>query len=128
MLSIFFFSFFIICVADLLLVYVCAFFNESIFCFFVFVAYLISVCLCTPPQATMLKKMKGKMKRRNTEPTMLVSPGAQLAPLPSNDGESPTDPNNTTFWVSCICTCVFNLCQWKLHILGMGYSLVFLIV
>lgn len=48
-------------------------------------------------QATMLKKMKGKMKRRNTEPTMLVSPGAQLAPLPSNDGESPTDPNNTTF-------------------------------
>ncbi|XP_045468937.1 diacylglycerol kinase theta isoform X2 [Harmonia axyridis] len=48
-------------------------------------------------KATMLKKMKGKMKRRNTEPTMLVSPGTQLAPLPSNDGESPTDPNNTTF-------------------------------
>ncbi|RZB40043.1 hypothetical protein BDFB_005345 [Asbolus verrucosus] len=57
----------------------------------------MSVCVCAPPQATMLKKMKGKMKRRNTEPTMLVSPGAQLAPLPSNDGESPTDPTNTTF-------------------------------
>lgn len=50
-----------------------------------------------PPQATMLKKMKGKMKRRNTEPTMLVSPGTQLAPLPANEGDSPTDPNNTHF-------------------------------
>jgi len=50
-----------------------------------------------PPQATMLKKMKGKMKRRNTEPSMLVSPGTQLAPLPTNEGDSPTDPNNTTF-------------------------------
>ncbi|CAH0552914.1 unnamed protein product, partial [Brassicogethes aeneus] len=55
------------------------------------------VVLKSALKATMLKKMKGKMKRRNTEPTMLVSPGAQLAPLPSNDGESPTDPNNTTF-------------------------------
>lgn len=44
----------------------------------------------------MLKKMKGKVKRRNTEPNMLVSPGNQLAPnLPSTDGESPTDPNMT---------------------------------
>ncbi|KAG5891465.1 hypothetical protein JTB14_004410 [Gonioctena quinquepunctata] len=55
------------------------------------------VVLKSALKATMLKKMKGKMKRRNTEPTMLVSPGVQLAPLPSNDGESPTDPNNTTF-------------------------------
>ncbi|KAJ8971365.1 hypothetical protein NQ317_016560 [Molorchus minor] len=55
------------------------------------------VVLKSALKATMLKKMKGKMKRRNTEPSMLVSPGAQLAPLPSNDGESPTDPNNTTF-------------------------------
>ncbi|XP_065170988.1 diacylglycerol kinase theta isoform X4 [Atheta coriaria] len=55
------------------------------------------VVLKSALKATMLKKMKGKMKRRNTEPTMLVSPGAHLAPLPSNDGESPTDPNNTTF-------------------------------
>ncbi|XP_068911009.1 diacylglycerol kinase theta isoform X5 [Tenebrio molitor] len=55
------------------------------------------VVLKSALKATMLKKMKGKMKRRNTEPTMLVSPGAQLAPLPSNDGESPTDPTNTTF-------------------------------
>ncbi|XP_060523914.1 diacylglycerol kinase theta [Cylas formicarius] len=55
------------------------------------------VVLKSALKATMLKKMKGKMKRRNTEPTMLVSPGSQLAPLPSNDGESPTDPNNTTF-------------------------------
>lgn len=53
--------------------------------------------MCAPPQATMLKKMKGKMKRRNTEPTMLVSPGVQLAPLPSNGGDSPSDANNTTF-------------------------------
>uniref|UniRef100_A0A6P7G6K9 Diacylglycerol kinase n=1 Tax=Diabrotica virgifera virgifera TaxID=50390 RepID=A0A6P7G6K9_DIAVI len=51
------------------------------------------VVLKSALKATMLKKMKGKMKRRNTEPTMLVSPGVQLAPLPSNDGESPTDPN-----------------------------------
>nr|CAH7752081.1 unnamed protein product [Callosobruchus chinensis] len=56
------------------------------------------VVLKSALKATMLKKMKGKMKRRNTEPTMLVSPGVQLAPLPSNDGESsPTDPDNTHF-------------------------------
>lgn len=55
------------------------------------------VVLKSALKATMLKKMKGKMKRRNTEPTMLVSPGTQLAPLPAHDGESPTDPNNTTF-------------------------------
>ncbi|XP_023012832.1 diacylglycerol kinase theta isoform X4 [Leptinotarsa decemlineata] len=55
------------------------------------------VVLKSALKATMLKKMKGKMKRRNTEPTMLVSPGVQLVPLPSHDGESPTDSNNTTF-------------------------------
>ncbi|KAK4881601.1 hypothetical protein RN001_004920 [Aquatica leii] len=55
------------------------------------------VVLKSALKATMLKKMKGKMKRRNTEPSMLVSPGTQLAPLPTNEGDSPTDPNNTTF-------------------------------
>lgn len=51
-----------------------------------------------PPQATMLKKMKGKMKRRNTEPMMLVSPGTQLAVhLPDQNVDSPTNHNNTTF-------------------------------
>lgn len=55
-------------------------------------------CVHPYPQATMLKKMKGKMKRRNTEPTMLVSPGLQLAPLSApDDGESPTDTNLTVF-------------------------------
>lgn len=50
-------------------------------------------------QATMLKKLKGKMKRRNTEPTMTVAttggPSMSLAVAPQENEE--TDANNTDF-------------------------------
>ncbi|GLV43765.1 uncharacterized protein CBL_06911 [Carabus blaptoides fortunei] len=56
------------------------------------------VVLKSALKATMLKKMKGKMKRRNTEPMMLVSPGTQLAVhMPEQIVDSPTNHNNTTF-------------------------------
>lgn len=47
----------------------------------------------------MLKKMKGKMKRRNTEPMMLVSPGAQPqfsvhTPDATSTGGGDTSPSN----------------------------------
>jgi hypothetical protein len=45
----------------------------------------------------MLKKIKGKMKRRNTEPTMTVGPsGAQMS-LPAPLDPDDLDPNNTDF-------------------------------
>ncbi|XP_044743500.1 diacylglycerol kinase theta isoform X6 [Chrysoperla carnea] len=45
------------------------------------------VVLKSALKATMLKKMKGKMKRRNTEPMMLVSPGGQFTVhTPSSGG------------------------------------------
>lgn len=47
----------------------------------------------------MLKKLKGKMKRRNTEPTMTVAtsggPSMSLAVAPQENEE--TDTNNTDF-------------------------------
>lgn len=53
-------------------------------------------------QATMLKKLKGKMKRRNTEPTMTVvmggatsAPALTLAVAPQENDES--SENNTDF-------------------------------
>ncbi|PNF19053.1 Diacylglycerol kinase theta, partial [Cryptotermes secundus] len=51
------------------------------------------VVLKSALKATMLKKMKGKMKRRNTEPLMLVSPGAQFV-LPQ---DASANHNNTVF-------------------------------
>ncbi|XP_063244088.1 diacylglycerol kinase theta isoform X3 [Bacillus rossius redtenbacheri] len=45
------------------------------------------VVLKSALKATMLKKTKGKMKRRNTEPTMLVSPGSQYV-LPATPAEA----------------------------------------
>ena len=47
----------------------------------------------------MLKKLKGKMKRRNTEPTMAVGPSGpsmQLAIAPQEHEEN-NDTNNTDF-------------------------------
>lgn len=46
----------------------------------------------------MLKKIKGKMKRRNTEPTMAVGPGTgtQLS-LPTPPEPDELDSNNTDF-------------------------------
>lgn len=53
----------------------------------------------TGRQATMLKKLKGKMKRRNTEPTMAVAttggPSMSLAVAPQENEEN--DTNNTDF-------------------------------
>lgn len=51
-------------------------------------------------QATMLKKLKGKMKRRNTEPTMAVTAAGgtsamALAVAPQENDEN--DSNNTDF-------------------------------
>ena len=52
-------------------------------------------------QATMLKKLKGKMKRRNTEPTM--SAGTNTATTTSHQmtlatpAEDELDQNNTDF-------------------------------
>lgn len=55
----------------------------------------------------MLKKLKGKMKRRNTEPTMTVVAGATgtssggalaLAVVPPNELDE-NDSNNTDFWI-----------------------------
>lgn len=47
----------------------------------------------------MLKKLKGKMKRRNTEPTMQVAtpggPAMSLAVAPQENEEN--DTNNTDF-------------------------------
>jgi diacylglycerol kinase (ATP) len=51
------------------------------------------VVLKSALKATMLKKMKGKMKRRNTEPLMLVSPGAHFV-LPQ---DASANHNNTVF-------------------------------
>ncbi|XP_066993372.2 diacylglycerol kinase theta isoform X6 [Anabrus simplex] len=51
------------------------------------------VVLKSALKATMLKKMKGKMKRRNTEPLMLVSPGTQFVLPP----DSSANHNNTAF-------------------------------
>lgn len=50
----------------------------------------------------MLKKLKGKMKRRNTEPTMAVTAaggpsGMSLAVAPQENDEN--DSNNTDFWI-----------------------------
>lgn len=56
----------------------------------------------------MLKKNKLKMKRRNTEPTMLVAgsatPQLSLALPPSvgevgDAAEADAGPNNTDFWI-----------------------------
>lgn len=45
----------------------------------------------------MLKKIKGKMKRRNTEPSMAVGPtGTQLS-LPTPHEPDEMDSNNTDF-------------------------------
>lgn len=50
-------------------------------------------------QATMLKKIKGKMKRRNTEPTMPLAatggPSMSLTVAPQENEEN--DSNNTDF-------------------------------
>lgn len=59
-----------------------------------------------PAQATMLKKLKGKMKRRNTEPTMTLGatgstagvssvPALTLAVAPQENDEN--SENNTDF-------------------------------
>lgn len=53
----------------------------------------------TGRQATMLKKLKGKMKRRNTEPTMNVvasGPHMSLAVAPTHENDE-IDSNNTDF-------------------------------
>ncbi|XP_076252006.1 diacylglycerol kinase theta isoform X5 [Rhynchophorus ferrugineus] len=57
------------------------------------------VILKSALKATMLKKMKRRMKRRNTEPSMAVAGEKQLEalPSPSNGGDSPTDPENAIF-------------------------------
>lgn len=59
----------------------------------------IIISFWTGRQATMLKKLKGKMKRRNTEPTMTVAtsggPSMSLAVAPQENEE--TDTNNTDF-------------------------------
>lgn len=50
-------------------------------------------------QATMLKKLKGKMKRRNTEPTMTMvasGPSMSLAVAPTQENDE-NDSNNTDF-------------------------------
>ncbi|KAG8185626.1 hypothetical protein JTE90_026087 [Oedothorax gibbosus] len=44
------------------------------------------VVLRSALKATMLKKSKGKMKRRNTEPSMVVSPMEIIADVPSSSG------------------------------------------
>lgn len=55
----------------------------------------------TGRQATMLKKLKGKMKRRNTEPTM--SAGSNVAghqmTLVTPVEPDELDQNNTDFWI-----------------------------
>lgn len=49
-------------------------------------------------QATMLKKMKGKMKRRNTEPTMQVmGPSGIQMTLAAPQEPEEVDSNNTDF-------------------------------
>lgn len=53
----------------------------------------------TGRQATMLKKLKGKMKRRNTEPTMSAGgnvAGHQMTLVAEPDE---LDQNNTDFWI-----------------------------
>lgn len=51
-------------------------------------------------QATMLKKMKGKMKRRNTEPTMQVmGPSGIQMTLAAPQEPEEVDSNNTDFWI-----------------------------
>lgn len=45
---------------------------------------LLNVCFLN--KATMLKKSKGKMKRRNTEPSMVVSPMEIMQDVPSSSG------------------------------------------
>lgn len=51
----------------------------------------------TGRQATMLKKMKGKMKRRNTEPTMAVGSSGHQMTLLATPHEPDEDSNNTDF-------------------------------
>lgn len=54
------------------------------------------VVLKSALKATMLKKLKGKMKRRNTEPFMVQSPGGQLAlQVPPQDPDAAN--HNTAF-------------------------------
>lgn len=43
----------------------------------------------------MLKKLKGKMKRRNTEPTMTAGNVTLVAPAEPEE----LDQNNTDFWI-----------------------------
>ena len=46
----------------------------------------------------MLKKLKGKMKRRNTEPTMTVAaPGGPSLALAAPQENEENDQNNTDF-------------------------------
>lgn len=63
------------------------------------IEYYFIYCFGTGRQATMLKKLKGKMKRRNTEPTMQVAttggPAMSLAVAPQENEEN--DTNNTDF-------------------------------
>lgn len=48
----------------------------------------------------MLKKMKGKMKRRNTEPTMQVmGPSGIQMTLAAPQEPEEVDSNNTDFWI-----------------------------
>lgn len=73
---------------------------------------MINIIENYPIQATMLKKNKLKMKRRNTEPTMMVAgsaaPPLSLALPPSvgevgvaGEGAEAGDggTNNTDFWI-----------------------------
>lgn len=49
----------------------------------------------------MLKKLKGKMKRRNTEPTMSAGisvPGHQMTLVTPAEPDE-LDQNNTDFWI-----------------------------
>lgn len=60
--------------------------------------YKIKYKSVTGRQATMLKKLKGKMKRRNTEPTMSAGGnvgGHQMTLVPAEPDE--LDQNNTDF-------------------------------